>query len=82
MPPSECPVCGAVVPKGARSCPECGADERSGWNEEDSVYDGVDIPEEQSTEPAHGKSKPSFRYFWSVVGLALVFALLYWVLKS
>lgn len=43
--PSECPVCGAAVPPGARACPECGADERAGWSEEATRYDGLDLPE-------------------------------------
>ena len=29
-----CPVCQATVPAGARACPECGADEHTGWNEQ------------------------------------------------
>ncbi len=44
-PPSECPVCGADVPPQARACPECGADERTGWNEDDTRYDGLDLPD-------------------------------------
>jgi hypothetical protein len=44
VPPTECPVCGEAVPRGARACPGCGADERSGWNEEASRYDGLDLP--------------------------------------
>lgn len=43
--PAECPVCGAEVPSGARACPNCGADERTGWNEEAARYDGLDLPE-------------------------------------
>jgi hypothetical protein len=55
-PPEECPVCGADVPRGARACPGCGADERSGWNEEETLYDGLDLPGEadegaESTRP-------------------------------
>jgi len=34
------------VPRGARACPECGADERTGWDEESTRYDGLDLPEE------------------------------------
>jgi predicted nucleic acid-binding Zn ribbon protein len=43
--PAECPVCGADVPSGSRACPECGADERTGWNDEETRYDGLDLPD-------------------------------------
>ncbi len=43
--PEICPVCGEEVPHGALACPECGADERSGWAED--VVDGLDLPEEE-----------------------------------
>ena len=43
--PEVCPVCGEEVPRGALACPECGADERSGWRED--VVDGLDLPEEE-----------------------------------
>lgn len=43
-PPGECANCGAAIPPRARACPECGADERTGWRES-SVYDGLDLPE-------------------------------------
>ena len=42
--PENCPVCGEEVPQGALACPECGADERSGWREE--AVDGLDLPDE------------------------------------
>ena len=41
-----CPVCGEDVPLKARACPHCGACEKSGWNEEASGGDGLDLPEE------------------------------------
>jgi len=44
--PEVCPVCGAEVPRGAYACSACGADERSGWNEEETRYDGLDLPED------------------------------------
>ncbi|WP_404425337.1 zinc ribbon domain-containing protein [Nibricoccus sp. IMCC34717] len=50
----ECPVCGAEVPKGARSCRECGADERTGWNEEATRYDGIEFPDTVERELDHG----------------------------
>lgn len=39
-----CPHCGAPVPVGAKACPECGSDERTGWSE-DTHADGLDLPE-------------------------------------
>jgi hypothetical protein len=51
-PPEECPVCGEPVPRGAHACPHCGADERTGWNEEDTYYDGIDLPEAAFEETA------------------------------
>lgn len=44
--PENCPVCGADVPHGAKACPGCGADERAGWNEDATRYDGLDLPDE------------------------------------
>ncbi|MBM3873503.1 MAG: zinc-ribbon domain-containing protein [Verrucomicrobia bacterium] len=48
-PPAECPVCGKAVPPRARACPHCGADERSGWDEESAYLDGVDLPEDDAS---------------------------------
>lgn len=44
--PAVCPVCGEDVPPRAKACPECGADERSGWKEDAHLYDGLDLPDE------------------------------------
>lgn len=41
-----CPVCGEDVPAKAKACPHCGACEKSGWNEDESATDGLDLPEE------------------------------------
>jgi hypothetical protein len=57
-PPSECPVCGAEVPPNARACPECGADERTGWNDEATRYDGLDLPESAFEESDAGETSP------------------------
>lgn len=74
--PDECPVCGAAVPRTARSCPECGADERTGWNEDDTRYDGLDLPDsayEDDSAPRRRRS-PAARpgLLWNIVGLALL----------
>jgi hypothetical protein len=42
----ECPVCGEDVPAKAKSCPHCGACEKSGWNEEARGADGLDLPDD------------------------------------
>ena len=46
-PPDICPVCGTEVPPSARACPECGADDTTGWNEDHAVYDGLDLPDDE-----------------------------------
>ncbi|MGA0093797.1 MAG: zinc ribbon domain-containing protein [Chthoniobacterales bacterium] len=43
--PEICPVCGGGVPRGAAACPECGADERSGWREDADETGGLDLPD-------------------------------------
>jgi len=77
-PPGECPVCGETVPRQARACPGCGADERSGWDEEASRYDGVDLPAaafsaEADPSPAHSGSN---RGFWLAVTLGVLAAVI------
>jgi len=59
IPPSECPVCGEDVPRGARACPGCGADERSGWNEEATRYDGLNLPAEAFGNDSPPPTRPS-----------------------
>jgi len=46
-PPDICPVCGSTVPPSARACPDCGADDNTGWNEDQAVYDGLDLPDNE-----------------------------------
>ena len=45
--PEVCPVCGEEVPRGAKACPECGADESSGWREDADETGGLDLPDEE-----------------------------------
>jgi hypothetical protein len=43
--PETCPNCGAIVPRNAKACPQCGSDEKTGWS--DSAYaDNLGIPDE------------------------------------
>src|SRR5689334_14693693 len=77
-PPSECPVCGESVPRGAKACPGCGADERSGWNDEATRYDGLDLPDaafadehtERAARRAHGRG------LWLAVAVGLLVLLI------
>lgn len=77
-PPDECANCGASIPRGAKSCPECGADERTGWREA-SIYDGMDLPDSAyEDEDASPASRPSRKrvngiaWYWWVVGVGMI----------
>ena len=41
------PVCGEDVPRNARACPQCGADEKSGWAPDAQLLDALDLPDEE-----------------------------------
>ena len=79
VPPEECPVCGETVPRGAVACPGCGADERTGWNEEATRYDGLDLPDDafadQKTERAARRQHGSGLWLVVAVGLLAVLIL-------
>jgi hypothetical protein len=86
--PPECPVCGGAVPAQARSCPSCGADERTGWNEDATRYDGLNLPEEAfDDEPAlraqrakNGIARRRTSFFWWTIGVGLIATLIYLLL--
>jgi predicted nucleic acid-binding Zn ribbon protein len=69
-PPGECANCGAEIPRNARACPECGADERTGWRET-SIYDGLDLPDEEGERPA--RHTGGLAWYW-VAAFILVLA--------
>jgi RNA polymerase subunit RPABC4/transcription elongation factor Spt4 len=91
MPPETCPNCGASVPPNAKSCPECGSDEKTGWSET-AYADKLGIPDEnfdydkfvkEEFGPPSDRVKPrGIHWIWWVtaivlVGLFLVF-ILHW----
>lgn len=84
-PPTECPICGAEVPPYAHACPECGADERTGWNEEKTRYDGLDLPDAAFDDGESFEDEGLKRdvapkgvpIFWWIVGLGLTGLLIY-----
>ena len=79
-PPDECANCGASIPPHAHACPECGADERTGWREA-SIYDGLDLPDSAfDADAAERKPRGGLAWYWIVtavvaLGAAIFFAL-------
>jgi hypothetical protein len=88
MPPETCPNCGASVPARAKSCPECGACEESGWNEE-AAGGNLDIPEETFDYDEFVKREFGPRrllphgipWFWAGLSLVLAILLAWWFVK-
>ncbi len=77
--PDYCPNCGSEVPANAQACPECGADEKTGWSEhaqaerlgiprDDFNYD--EFVEEEFNSPPRNDSK--LHWFWWVIALSLI----------
>ena len=78
LPPAECANCGAAIPPTARTCPECGADERTGWRESD-VYDGLNLPdhafEDEFSPQRHAAGGTAWRW-WAVAAVLLALLVL------
>jgi hypothetical protein len=86
-PPGDCPVCGEPVAAGKRACPECGADERSGWSDDleatelglpsDEPFDSEGFRRREfGQSPGSGPGGLPKLWVWvaAVVGLALILA--------
>ncbi|MBL9177506.1 MAG: hypothetical protein JNM65_05545 [Verrucomicrobiaceae bacterium] len=83
-PPGQCPVCGEWAPRGAVSCDECGACEKSGWGG-DMHADGLDLPDDEfvyddfiAREFGGRDSRPVLatnHWRWVALVLLIVFAL-------
>jgi predicted nucleic acid-binding Zn ribbon protein len=67
--PTECAICGAEIPRNAHACPECGADEQTGWREQ-SLYDGLDLPDDELPESKPGRMSATM--FWKLTCVALI----------
>ena len=75
-----CPVCGDDVPAGAKSCPECGACDKSGWKA-DADYDGLDLPDDEfdyekfaGEEFGGGSRKSGAQKFWIAITVVVLAA--------
>ena len=83
MPPQICPNCGNVIPPDAKACPECGVDDEMGWDE-GAYAPNPDLPDEDFDyedfkKREFGSKSPvphGIHWFWWIVALALVIALL------
>ncbi len=89
-PPVVCPVCGEDVPRNALACPECGADHNSGWREDATSYDGVDLPEQEfdyedftRREFGGGSPKPAgiSTVWWVTAIVVLALTVLYFFVR-
>lgn len=87
MTPEVCPFCESDVPEGARACPECGADETTGWSQgahcerlgipdPDEPFDyGAFVKNEFGTRPKCGRG---LKVVWTLTAIILLLALLVW----
>lgn len=71
-----CPNCEAEVPSKALACPECGSDEKTGWSEE-TMYDGLDLPEVETATKPSPISLFQNRYFLYIVAILSLLAFLW-----
>ena len=91
MPPEICPVCGAEVPPKARACPDCGADEETGWSERAEAQrlglpdDEFDYDEFVKEELGGGKREVRPRgiaLMWWVVAIVLLIVTVLYLLRA
>jgi hypothetical protein len=78
-PPEECANCGAAIPRKARACPHCGADERTGWRET-SVYDGLNLPDSAYDDGPRPPRRQGLAWYWIVAIVAGIIVSLFFSL--
>lgn len=89
MAPEICPNCDTEVPAGARACPECGADENTGWSQSaqcdrlgipdaDEKFNYGDFVKNEFGRGATGQTR--LRTVWVITAILLLAALLRWLL--
>jgi len=89
-PPEICPNCGAEVPAKARACPECGADEQTGWSDKadaqrlglpDDEFDYDEFVKEEFGTQNKNKIRPrGMSWFWWLAAVILLIVMLAWLL--
>jgi hypothetical protein len=78
-PPEICPVCGEDVPRNAKACPGCGADDRSGWKPDALTSDALGLPDGEfdydefvAEEFGGPRRRHISRWIWAGVALVLL----------
>ena len=78
-----CPVCGEEVPNNAKSCPECGACDKSGWSGVPDIGH-LGLPDEDfdyekfvAEEFGGGQKKSSMQWVWILAALLVLIAMLW-----
>lgn len=89
MTPEQCPNCGTDLPRRARVCPECGADERTGWSEQAAAdHLGIHDPEafdheafvrEEFGEGRRGRVGKQPLWVWVVAAILLTALAAWWL---
>ena len=88
MSPEVCPHCGADVPRNAKACRECGADEKTGWSES-AHASNLNLPDEDfdygnfvKAEFGAGGLKPAgLHWLWWLTAVILVVLFLIFCLQ-
>lgn len=88
MTPEICPNCGVELPRQARACPECGADETTGWSENAGRED-LDLPEERfdydefvRREFGSASPKPGgIKWFWWLTAVMVLAAMVFFLVR-
>lgn len=82
--PDPCPCCDEAVPRNAKACPHCGADWKTGWNEDgdtegrlglpDDDFDYEDFARREFGEGGRPKAQPENKAWviWTAFGLLVV----------
>lgn len=88
--PETCPNCGALVPRKASACPECGSDEETGWSDR-ATAQRLGLPDDEFNydefvkEEFGGGRKADrlrprgIRWLWWIVAVVLVALSLAWL---
>ena len=88
MSPEICPQCGALLPRHAKACPECGSDEQTGWSHsahadhlgiQDDHFNYDEFVKEEFGAPSR---KPrGIHWIWWVTALLMALLLLFLCLR-